>query len=323
MALQQAVCNDTTAPLAGDLLAMSGQHMGAVKAQATSAMINVLGAWVQAPQPGYPGLYDSDIVEVNCTSQPTPGTPLFLSDTVAGKAQTTAPTYSYFIGTCLASRTVGSMYKATVNFDKGCSAEISGVPLTTKQNIQSTPGANDIPMSDPNGTLNAWITPASSIGPTTSAINTVETYLTPQFKFPANTLVAGNSFRITLTGTNTSTVANLSTFTVRMGTAGTTADTSLGTVTATSATSGTNTPFSVSAIVTIQSIGSNGSVIFSGSLANSNTIGINTTQTPVMVLGSPTTGMNTTNALYLGVTYKSAAATTTSTFQQAIVEHIR
>jgi hypothetical protein len=323
MALQQAVCNDSTAPLVGDIIAMSGQHMGAVKAQATSAIINVLGAWVIAPQPGYPGTYDNDIVEVNCTSQPTPGTPLFLSDTVAGKAQTTAPTNSYFIGTCLASRTVGSTYKATVNFDKGCASEVSGVPLTTKQNITATPSANDIPLADAFGTLNAWITPASSIGPTSSAINTVETYLNPQFKLNANTLVAGNSYRITVTGTNTSTVANLSTFTVRMGTAGTTADTSLGTVTATSATTGTNIPFSVSCVVTVQSIGSNGSVIFSGSLTNSGTTGINTTQTPVMVLGSPTAGMNTTGALYLGITYKSAASTTTSTFQQVIVEHIR
>ena len=323
MAQQQLVCNDSTPPLAGDIVAMSGQHMGGVKAQATSAIINVLGAWVVPPQPGYPGFYENDIVEVNCTSQPIPGMPLFLSDTVAGKAQTTPPTYSYFIGTCLASRTVGSIYKATVNFDKGCSAEVSGVPLTTKQNITATPGASDIPVSDANGTLNAWITPASSIGPTSSAINTVETYLNPQFKFPANTLVAGNAFRITLTGTNTSTVANISTFTIRLGTAGTTADTSLGTVTATSATSGTNVPFSVSAIVNIQSIGSNGSAIFSGSLANSGTTGINTTQTPVFVLGSPTSGINTTGVLYLGVTYKSAASTTTSTFQQVIVEHIR
>ena len=212
------------------------------KAQATSATVNILGAWVVPSLPGYPGTYDSDIVEINCVSSVTPGTLLFLSDTVAGKATPTPPTYSYFVGTCLTSRTVGSTYKATVNFNKGCSAEVSGVPLTTKQNIVATPGANDIPLSDPNGTLNAWITPASSIGPTSSAINTVETYLTPQFKLPANTLVAGNSFRITLTGTNTSTVANLSTFTIRLGTAGTNADTSLGTITATSATSGTNVP---------------------------------------------------------------------------------
>ena len=323
MALQQLVCNDTTAPLVGDIIAMSGQHMGGVRAQATTASINVLGAWVQAPLPGYPGLYEADVVEVNCTSQPTPGTPLFLSDTVAGKAQTTSPTYSYFIGTCLASRTIGSIYKATVNFNKSCCAEIAGVPLTTKANIQATPGPNDIPISDANNTLNAWITPASSIGPTSSAINTVETYLTPQFKFPVGTLVAGNSFRITLTGTNTSTVANLSTFTIRLGTAGTVADTSLGTITATAATTGTNVPFSVTAVVTIQSIGSNGSAIFSGSLANSGTTGINTTQTPVFVLGSSTSGINTTVASYLGITYKSAAATTTSTFQQAIIEHIR
>lgn len=88
MALQQLVCNDSTPPLAGDIVAMSGQHMGGVKAQATSATVNILGAWVVPSLPGYPGTYDSNTTGIN-TSQ----TPVFVLGSSTSGINTTVNLY--------------------------------------------------------------------------------------------------------------------------------------------------------------------------------------------------------------------------------------
>jgi hypothetical protein len=155
-----------------------------------------------------------------------------------------------------------------------------------------------------------------------SAINTASTYITPSASIPANTLQVGATYRIIVTGTCTSTAANVSTFVLRLGTAGTTSDTSVCTVTCTGATSGTAVPFTAVFYVTIRTIGSSGTAMGSGSITNTGTTGISSNGVGG---GGSTTAVtvNTTVANFVGVSYSSAASTTTCTFQMAIVEAVK
>lgn len=152
-----------------------------------------------------------------------------------------------------------------------------------------------------------------------AAINTVETLITPAFQIPANFLQVGTTYRITVSGTCTSTVANLSTFTIRIGTNGTVADVSVATITCTAAASGTTIPFTATFLVTIRSIGAGGTCMGSGMIVNTGVTGISSNG--VGGGGSTATAaVNTTVANFLEVTYKSAATTTTCTFQMAVLE---
>ncbi len=154
-----------------------------------------------------------------------------------------------------------------------------------------------------------------------AAINTTATYITPAFAIPANSLNAGDSFEITIQGTCTSTAANVSTFTVRMGTAGTTADTSVLALTCTAANSGTNIPFSIRAIVVVRTTGAPGTAVADISLMNKGVTGVSAVTNTVEGLGA-TANITTTGTLYLGVTYSSAAATTTCTFRNMTIRKI-
>lgn len=158
-------------------------------------------------------------------------------------------------------------------------------------------------------------TPSAAITAASSGINTAETVI--QKLLVGTPPTTGSTYCIEAIGTCTATVANLSTFTVRVGTAGTTSDTSVGTLTATSPTSGTTIPFYVKLFVTFRSATS---VIITGVLNNSGTTGISAT-TNVVAAGSATTITNANN--YIDLTYKSAASTTTSTFQSAVIYQVR
>jgi hypothetical protein len=170
----------------------------------------------------------------------------------------------------------------------------------------------------------AWVIQEAGTTGASSGINTVDTIITPAFQVPAGAMVAGCAYRIKIVGTCTPTVANLSTFTIRIGTANSTSDTTLMTLTATSATSGSSVPFYAEIIVIVRTLNSStGNVIASGWLTNTGITGINTTATPVFVLGSVVTSINTTTAAnYISCSYKSAASTTTSTFQMVTVEQL-
>lgn len=155
------------------------------------------------------------------------------------------------------------------------------------------------------------------------AINTTETIVTPTFAVPAGTFKVGTSYRITLHGTCTSTAANLSTFTVRYGAAGTTSDASMGTVTCTAATSGTTIAFKVVILVTVRAIGASGTLLVVGEIVNNGITGISSAAQPVVVVNAQTTGVNTLAAGFLSVSFKTAATTTTATFQSVVIEPIK
>lgn len=154
---------------------------------------------------------------------------------------------------------------------------------------------------------------------TSGAINTGETVIIKTPALPANRVVAGTHFRITLDGTCTSTVANTSTFTVRWGTLGTTGD---GTVaaftTSTAATSGTNNGFRTVIDLTVRTAGASATSQGMMQVTSDGNIGIVATPNVKSVAG--TAFNTTTGSAILSVAYKSAATTTTSTFTNAYIE---
>ena len=165
-------------------------------------------------------------------------------------------------------------------------------------------------------------TPSVPAVAASAAINTTSTYITPSTPIPIGALQVGTTYRIIVTGTCTSTAANVSTFVLRLGTAGTIADTSVCSVTCTAAASGTTIPFTATFYVTIRTIGSGGTAMGSGSIANTGITGISSNG--VGGGGSTaTSAVNTTVKNFVGVSYSSAATTTTCTFQMAIVEVVK
>ena len=154
------------------------------------------------------------------------------------------------------------------------------------------------------------------------AINTVETIVTAPTVVPFNSMQAGTVYRITILGTCTSTVANASTFAVRIGTAGTTSDGLLLTIaTATAAASGTNVGFRAIIEFTCRTTGSSATVEGFLTLINSGITGISTAYTQVLAMTAST--FNSTVNNFIEATYKSAAATTTCTFQEAFIEVVK
>jgi hypothetical protein len=153
----------------------------------------------------------------------------------------------------------------------------------------------------------------------TSAINTTETLLA---SITIPTAAVGTTYRITLHGTNTSTVANASTFTLRAGTAGTTSDASIATAAVTSAASGTNVPFRIVIEYTLRTNGTTGNGQGVMQIVNNGTTGLSTTATNIVAL-TTSAAFNTTTATKFDITYKSAATTTTSTFQNAVIEIVK
>jgi hypothetical protein len=155
-----------------------------------------------------------------------------------------------------------------------------------------------------------------------AAINVADTVITPSTPIPANFLQVGSTYRIVVSGTCTSTVANLSTFTLRLGLAGTVADTSIATITCTAAAAGAAVPFEAIFYLTVRTVGAAGTAMGSGYVVNSGITGISATG--VGGGGSAAVAaVNTTVANFIEVSYKSAAATTTCTFQMAIVELVK
>jgi hypothetical protein len=217
----------------------------------------------------------------------------------------------------------------------GLFARLAGLiaPQEVASAVPTPPATGAVFYFDSN--LSSWANKASSgasapvspnptnksITASSAAINTTDTIIALSGSIPANFLQVGTTYRITVSGTCTSTAANVSTFTLRIGPNGTTADTTITTATATAATSGTSIPFTATFLVTVRATGGvgAGSVIGSGQIVNSNTTGISSKG-----IGgggaTATVSANTTAANFITLSYKSAATTTTSTFQIALVE---
>ena len=152
----------------------------------------------------------------------------------------------------------------------------------------------------------------------TSAVSISNTDTVVQSLTIGTGLQAGDSYEISAYGTCTSTVANLSTFTIRVGTAGSVADTSMGTVTCTAAASGTNIGFYFNALFTCRTTGAPGTGIANGGVQNAGVTGISSVTNAIS--GNTATGAITTaSANIISLTYQSAAGTTTSSFRNVTI----
>jgi hypothetical protein len=154
------------------------------------------------------------------------------------------------------------------------------------------------------------------------AINTTETIIVKTATLPANRLIAGTHIRATLTGTCTSSAANTTTITGRMGTNGTTADTAIFTaVMGAAATTGTAIPFWLTVDCTVRTVGASGTGFCTVKLENNGVTGISTSTLQIVM---PTmSAFNTTTAgNILSFSDKSAGTTTTSTFKQGVIEFV-
>lgn len=160
-----------------------------------------------------------------------------------------------------------------------------------------------------------------SINAISAAINTTETILMSGV-IPANMLAIGSMFEVTVYGTCTSTVANASNIRVRLGTAGTVADVVVAVITPTAAATGTAVPFCARFTIVIRTVGSAGTMAGNGQLVNNGVTGITSISN---IIGTPTSAVavNTTVQNTIELSYQSAATTTTSTFQIAVIELIK
>lgn len=147
-----------------------------------------------------------------------------------------------------------------------------------------------------------------------SAINTTETIVTPTFLVKANTMQPGTVYRVKISGTCTSTNADVNTFTLRYGTAGTISDSAIATVAPTAAT-GSAIPFQVEFTFVCRTATTAAAF---GLLRNSGVTGCS--NAAVLPGDTGTDTISTVLDRYLSVSYLSAATTTTVTVQLATIE---
>lgn len=167
---------------------------------------------------------------------------------------------------------------------------------------------------------------ATSMAATSGAINTTDTQLVA-YPVGLGAWVAGDLYAVELSGTCTSSAGNASTFTLRAGTGGVVGDAAIATVAITAAVTGTNIPFSVRILVRVPALGTTVTVVgvlssTSQGLATGTSSGIQAFSVDTLALTGTNT-LNTTTATFLGVSYKTAAATTTSTFLTASIMPVR
>jgi hypothetical protein len=166
---------------------------------------------------------------------------------------------------------------------------------------------------------------------TSAAINTTETVLLaspispPRSDFGQTipgTLQVGTLIRWTIQGTCTDTVANTSTFGIRMGTLGTVSDASVATfVTSASGTTGTSVPFTAVISLTVQTLGAGTGTATGQLVINSPATGIIGAAISFNVgSAAAITALTTTTATFIDLTAVTAATTTTNTFQSVQCE---
>lgn len=180
-----------------------------------------------------------------------------------------------------------------------------------------TAGAGLFSAGQTSGNMTITVnSPQKSRVSTTSALSTVETYI--GVALAQENIAAGDTYKITVYGTTTSSGANTTSLKVKVGSAGSTSDATILTAAIVAATSGTNVPWKAEFLITIRTTGSSGTLVTVGSLVNDGTTGIYTLPTKVF---APATGsINTTASNKFGISLISTSANTASTIYSAIAE---
>jgi hypothetical protein len=157
----------------------------------------------------------------------------------------------------------------------------------------------------------------NSITANTAAINITETIIVKSPVLSAGRLIAGSVIAIQYTGTCTASVANASTFKIRIGVNGTTADALVFSAPITSAATGTNISYMVNLDMTIRTTGAAATAYGTMVITNTGTTGISTTTSSVII--ATMTTFDTTTANFISGSLVTAATTTTHTIQQGII----
>lgn len=162
--------------------------------------------------------------------------------------------------------------------------------------------------------------PAATTTTTPATITTVDTYVTPAYAIPANTLGTGSFFRITLAGLCTSSVANSVNMRIRIGTAGTTADNAVSSgFGTTAAAAGTNISFTAVFLVVFDT---SSSCLPTQNLSNPTGTGISSTPGFVVTTTTHTGTIVPTVNQFMGVSIVTGAATTAVQIISAIIERL-
>ena len=153
-----------------------------------------------------------------------------------------------------------------------------------------------------------------------AAISSVETVIGGTANaLPPNFLKAGQNMRITILGTCTSSVANASTWALRVGPLGTVADpVALTGANSVAAVSGTNIPFRCVYELTVRTVGAAGTLAGSFTLENTGVTGVSAVT--VQTVAFTPTAVDTTATNFRKPTYVAAAASTACTFQNVMFE---
>ena len=190
------------------------------------------------------------------------------------------------------------------------------------QNIEYYLGQDPLPGS--TASAKTYRTTAAS-----AAINTAETLLlAAPLILPYNdfgqaqkgTINPGTTITIVIQGTCTDTVANTTTFGIRMGILGTVSDAAVATfVTSVSGSAGTNIPFVATILINVLTVSATGTATGFMSV-NSPATGIIGASTNFSVgSAAAITAMPDTTATFLDVTMLTAAVTTTNTIQSTTI----
>lgn len=160
----------------------------------------------------------------------------------------------------------------------------------------------------------------ASIISASGGINTTETQVVG-YTASANEMAAGTTFHVHASGVCTSTVANVTTFRIRVGSVTLTGNIPAS-LAITAAASGAAIPFWLDAIITVRSNGVNGTVIGSIMLINHGVTGVSAT-TPRVGVSTATVVVDTTAQKIVELTSVAAANTTTCTFHTATITKIK
>lgn len=198
----------------------------------------------------------------------------------------------------------------------------AGVSNGANQFLKLTP-AGKYPSYD-GSLISNVATGVASITANTAPINTTETVIVKTSALSVDRLKVGTTIRITWFGTCTSTVSNRNTFSIRIGTTGTISDPLMQSNNSLfSAVAGTAIPFKVIFEITIRSIGVDATSSGSMLVINNGITGIMASaQGNQILIPTYSTFNSTTPNIIISSTYKTAAVTTTSIFQNAQIEFI-
>lgn len=249
-----------------------------------------------------------------------------VNSALALKADASTTTSALALKADASTTTSALALKATTASLSAHTSDVANPHAVTKTqvglaNVDNTSDVNKPVSTAQQTAIDAYRVGRTAIVANTGSITTGETIVT-QLAIPLNTLVVGSTYRLTASGTCTSSAANISTIRLRLGTAGTTSDAVMSTITATAATTGTNVPFSVTLYITIRTTGSGGTVAGNGFLINTGSTGILATDTSVAAL-STAAAVNTTVANTLSFSHVTSVNTTSAIYHLAFIELVK